>query len=61
MAGSNKSPQADDDHAIDEIFLDQLKDAFIFFTAVTVAAMDAIVLARKHYRKKHPERSATNG
>ena len=41
----------------EEIFLDQLKDAFIFFTAVTVAAMDAIAHARRHYqqqRENHP-------
>ena len=40
----------------EEIFLDQLKDAFIFFTAVTVAAMDVIAHARHHYqqRENHP-------
>ena len=36
----------------EEIFLDQLKDAFIFFTAVTVAAMDAIAHARHHYQQQ---------
>ena len=36
----------------EEIFLDQLKDAFIFFTAVTVGAMEAIAHARRHYQQR---------
>ena len=48
----------------EEIFLDQLKDAFIFFTAVTVAAMDAIAHARRHYRQREnfsPEAAPVRG
>ena len=39
-------------HEGEEIFLDQLKDAFIFFTAVTVGAMEAIAHARRHYQQR---------
>lgn len=62
MHSSKDDHESDHDSNLDghlegeEIFLDQLKDAFIFFTAVTVAAMDVIAHARHHYqqRENHP-------
>ena len=65
MAGSSK-PEAetsaqDDYHDPDEIFLDQLKDAFIFFTALTTAVMEGLVLARRHYRKQRRAEPISHG
>ena len=51
MAKSNGNPD-DDDHEIDEIFFDQLKDQFAFFYALTMAGIEAYHYARQHYRPK---------
>ena len=51
MAKSNGNPDGDD-HEIDEIFFDQLKDQFAFFYALTMAGIEAYHYARQHYRPK---------
>ena len=51
MATPNRNPN-DDDHEIDEIFFDQLKDQFALFYALTMAGIEVYHYARQHYHPK---------
>lgn len=56
MAGSSNpgrqgSSLSEENLAGEELFLDQLKDSFVFFTALTTAAMAALAEARKQYQQ----------
>ena len=51
MAKSNGNSDGDD-HEIDEIIFDQLKDQFAFFYALTMVGIEAYHYARQHYHPK---------
>ena len=48
-----------DEHQQEELFFEQLKDQFVFFYAVTVAAMQALKQARSHYQKDAASKKKT--